>query len=120
MERRQGGELGVRWVESIPVNSLGRLIKQGTIPTELLDAGLRSSGTDRQTVLDNPPQDGAIFLIQYADDLLVPVLMLPGRAKGISVAFRERIGPVRATRAGRSGPNLGIRISPTCLKGSSK
>ena len=98
LERRDGAEEGVRWVRSLPTNSINALIKEEIIAEELLDAGLKSSGTDKETVLSNPAKDGAVFLIQYNDGLLVPVLMLPGQARGISVAFREQGGPVRATR----------------------
>ncbi|MCC6508788.1 MAG: hypothetical protein IT423_06755, partial [Pirellulaceae bacterium] len=99
LERRAGGESGVRWVQSLPTTDLPRLIQDGTLSGDVLDAALASSRTSRQAVLDAPPKDGAIFLVQYRDGLLAPVLMLPGRATAISVAFQAQGGAVQATRA---------------------
>ena len=98
MERRLGAESGVRWVQSMPTSSLKELLDQKTIPRELLLAGLKSSRTNLDAVLKYPPKDGAMFLIQYNDGLLVPVLMLPGLATGISVAFKMEGKPIQATR----------------------
>jgi len=98
LERRANAEAGVRWVQSLATDSLPPLVDSGTIDRELLDAALASSGTDRASVVESPPQDGAIFLIQYEDGLLVPVLMLPGLARAISVAYKTADALV-ATRA---------------------
>jgi hypothetical protein len=91
-------EKGVRWVQSVPVSDLKRLMKEGVIDPEVLDAALAASQTSRQAVLDAPPDDGAIFLIQYRDGLMAPAIMLAGRAQAISTAFRVRGGAVSATR----------------------
>lgn len=98
MERRSGAESGVRWVQSLPTTALPGLLEQQVLRKDVLVAGLQSSRTDLAGVLEPPPEDGAIFLIQYNDGLLVPVLMLPGRADAISVAFQVAGGPVQATR----------------------
>lgn len=99
IERRAGAEQGVRWVQSLPTTSIARLVEDRTIDKDLLAAALASSHTNLQKVLDAPPEDGAVFLIQYVDGLLAPVLMLPGRATAISAAFKTRDGKVQATRA---------------------
>lgn len=99
VERRAGAEKGVRWVQCLPTTAIARLIKERTIDKELLDAALASSQTNLQAVLDQPPSDGAVFLIEYLDGLRAPVLMLPGRAKAISVAFKTGGGKVGVTRA---------------------
>ena len=91
-------EKGVRWVQSLPVSDLTRLMKENVIDPEVLDAALAASQTNRQAVLDAPPEDGAIFMIQYRDGLLAPVLMLPGKAQAISTAFKVQGGAVAATR----------------------
>ena len=91
-------EKGVRWVQSLPVSDLSRLMKESLIDPEVLDAALAASQTNRQAVLDAPPEDGAIFMIQYRDGLLAPVLMLPGKAQAISTAFKVQGGAVAATR----------------------
>jgi hypothetical protein len=99
MERRRGAEQGVAWVEAHPVSSLGRLVDRGWIPTDLLAAALRSSRTDRDAVANTNGNEDGIFLIQYRDGMLVPVLMLNQTADGISVAFEDDSGKIVATRA---------------------
>ncbi|MCU0718659.1 MAG: hypothetical protein MUC83_03070 [Pirellula sp.] len=91
-------ERGVRWVQSLPVRDLGKLLETGVIDPEVLDAALAASKTDRQTILDAPPDDGAIFLIQYRDGFLAPAIMLAGKAQAISMAFQIPGGSVTATR----------------------
>ena len=98
LERRQGAETGVKWVQSLPTTSIRKLIAEKVIAEDVLDAGLKSSHANRDEILSNPSKGGAVFLIHYNDGLLVPVLMLPGQARGISVAFREKNGPIKATR----------------------
>ncbi len=90
-------EKGVRWVQSLPVSDLKRLIQEGVIDPAVLDAALASSKTDRPAVLDAPPEDGAIFLVQYRDGLLAPVLMFPGKAQAISIAFKAQGETISAT-----------------------
>ncbi len=92
-------ERGVRSVQCLPIKSLGQFIEDKTIHLETLDAALQSSQVSRQALLDSPPTDGVIFLIEYRDGWRVPVLMLPTMAKAISVGFKAKHGPVRATRA---------------------
>lgn len=91
-------EKGVSWVQSLPVSELGRLIKEGVINGEVLDAALAASKTSRQAILDGPPADGAIFLVQYRDGLLAPVLMLAGLGQAISMAFKVHGEAVMASR----------------------
>lgn len=90
-------EKGVLWVQSLPLKELNRLIGEAVIDPDVLDAALASSKTSRQAVLDNPPEDGALFLVQYRDGLLVPVLMLASKAEAISVAFKVQGGGVSST-----------------------
>lgn len=98
LERRQAAEQGVKSVQSYPTEAVSKLIADGTISDALLHAGLKSSGTDKETVIGHPDPKGAVFVIEYLDGLTVPVLMLPGQARAISVAFRQPNGPVQATR----------------------
>lgn len=99
MERRRDAEMGVRWVRCLPADSLAGLINDGTIQGDLLDAALACSKTDRPSALQSVNKDSAVFLIQYRDGLLVPVLMLPAAARAISVACKTQDGEVLATRA---------------------
>lgn len=98
LERRTSAESGVRWVQSLPTTSIAELVANKTIRTDLLDAGLKASRTDRHALFANPPKDGAVFLIKYRDGLLAPVLMLPGLASAIAVAFRQPNGTPQAVR----------------------
>jgi hypothetical protein len=90
-------ERGVRWVQSLPMSELSRLIQEAVIDAEVLDAALASNQTNRQAILDAPTEDSAIFLVQYRDGLLAPLLM-SGKAQAISTAFKVRGGTVSATR----------------------
>lgn len=99
IERRARAEQGVSWVQSLPTTAIAGLIDDRTLDRELLGAALASSQTNLATLLAAPPSDGAVFLVQYRDGLLVPVLMLPGCARAISAAFKTRDGAVQATRA---------------------
>lgn len=99
IERRAGAEKGIRWVQSLPTTAIAGLVEDGSLDKALLEAALASSGTNLQAVLGAPPRDGAVFLVQYVDGLLAPVLMLQGHATAISVAFKARDGQVQATRA---------------------
>lgn len=92
-------EGGVRSVQCLSIQELGRLIDAGTIHRETLDAALAASETSREALLTKPPEDGVIFLIEYRDGWTVPVVMLPTTARAISVAFKSKNGPVQATRA---------------------
>jgi hypothetical protein len=50
LERRSGAETGVKWVQSLPLGVLEKLMRDGTIRADLLEAALTSSKTDRQSV----------------------------------------------------------------------
>ena len=99
IERRASDKTGVEWVQAFPTESIPELIARKMIDRELLDAGLKSSGTDFETVLKSPAKEGAVFLIQYMDGLIVPVVMLSIAATGISAACRIQGGRMFATRA---------------------
>lgn len=98
LERRAGAESGVRSVQAVPTTQIGRLLAEGIIDEHLMDQGLAVANTDRSAVLKNPPTDGAVFLIEYKDGLMVPVLMLPGLAQGIAVAVKPHGQASFATR----------------------
>lgn len=98
LERRQGGETGISYVQSFPTESLASLIASGVVQGDLLDAGLQVAGTDRAAVLAAPPADGANFLVGYKDGLVVPVVMLASMAKGIALAVQADGHPLFATR----------------------
>lgn len=101
IEKRASPTTGVEWVQSYPVASIPILLEQKKIDRELLDAGLASSGTDLKSVLASSEKESesGVFMIQYQDGLLVPVIMVPGIATGISAACRLRNSKSFVTRA---------------------
>lgn len=87
VERRRGGETGVKWVQCLQGDAVWRALDDGLISKETFDAALAQ-------VCDNPDRarsakDPTLFLFQYADGLLAAVFMLPGIATGISVAIKQ-------------------------------
>ena len=98
LERRANAEKGVRWVQCLPIDAIPRLQREGTIRDDLFDAALSTSRTNRNAVLESSIPGGAVFLIQYEDGLLAPVLMLSGRANAISAAFKTSDGKVISAR----------------------
>lgn len=99
LERRKDGETGVEWVQCLPTNKIADYIAEGWIDSQLLDEALKVTSGDRQKLLDSPPADGALFMIQYRDGLKVPALMLSGNAQAIGAAIRTQSGQIVATRA---------------------
>jgi len=98
LERRRGGERGVRAIQCLPADAVQRLVDDGTIQADLLEAGLRASQTNRSQLANVALPEAAVFLIEYCDGLRAPVLMLPGAAQAISAAFRVQ-GRTVAMRA---------------------
>lgn len=98
LERRQNAELGVASVQCLPTSKIGEWLQREAIDSELLDKLLALTGGERTKMLGSPPDDGALFVIQYRDGLQVPVLMLPGIAQGIGAAIRTKSGEIIATR----------------------
>jgi len=88
IERRQTSTQAVRWVQSLPGSELNNLVTSGVIQAELLRVILEVTPTRGGDLLSADPSDFDIFLIQYADGLRVPVLMLPGFASGISAVVK--------------------------------
>jgi hypothetical protein len=99
VERRARAELGVSSVQAFDLESIDKLLEDGTIRRDLLEAALERSHSDRQAWDSLPIPETAIFVIQYADGLRVPILMLNDRARAITVAYQTRGGPAIATRA---------------------
>ncbi len=98
LERRANAEKGIRWVQCLPSDAIPRLLSEGIIREDLFEAALKTSKANRRAVIESPIQDGAVFLIQFEDGLLAPVLMLAGRASGISAAFKTSDAGVISTR----------------------
>lgn len=89
-ERRKGGEVGVRRVQCLGGEEIGRAIDGGSVPANLFEAALRAiptrPGADWRTV-SGP--DAALFRIEYTDGFAASVVMLPGVALGFGVSMRR-------------------------------
>ena len=101
VERRKGGETGVKSVSCLSGEAIGEAIAQGRVRRDLLDAALRvapeASSFDPQAF----QRDGsALFLFDYVDGFQGAVLMLEGVVTGCRVALQVRGEDApRATRA---------------------
>ncbi len=90
IERRKTRTQAVKWVQCLPGSSLKELIDKGVIREDLLEVILKITPTKDEDLLETDTNTFAIFLIQFADGLLAPVLMLDGYASAISVVVKAR------------------------------
>lgn len=89
MERRANAEEGVASVQTFPGSELPRLIDTKVVHEDLLRAVLQVTpkNSDKE-IAEVDPAGFTIFLVQYRDGFLVPVLMLDGYARGISACVK--------------------------------
>ena len=103
IERRNCEHQGVRWVQCLPGSHLKRLIAENVIRRDLLERILEVTPTSDEDLLSMDPDSFSIFLIQYRDGLLAPVLMLEGFSQAISAIVKvkgdEPIGGVTEERS---------------------
>ena len=90
IERRKCEHQGVDWVQCLPGSRLKELISNNIIRPDLLKLILEVTPTADQDLLKVDPQGFTIFLIQYTDGLLAPVLMLPRYSRGIAAVVKVR------------------------------
>lgn len=112
LERRKGGETGVRAVRMVEGAGVWKLIDDGTISKELLVSALSRSDTPQgQTIVDGRTQDlvgkgqlpklvekPAAYLIEYRDGLKATLLMLNGAIKDFTFAARVKGKGVMSTQ----------------------
>ena len=112
VERRRGGETGVRAVELITGDAVWKAPDDGRYSRDLLQAALSRSDTPLGlTVEDGRTQnllasgelrrlakDPAAYLIEYRDGLKATLLMLDGAVKDFNFAARLKDGEVRSTQ----------------------
>ena len=87
VERRRGGETGVRWVQCLEGDAVWKALDDGRVRSDLLDAALAVTRTQKGVDLRSS-QNTALFLFEYMDGLPGAVFMLPGYAAGISTAVK--------------------------------
>jgi hypothetical protein len=96
VERRQGGETGVRSVQYIPNDTMFKAMDQGRWSKELLEAGLqtltaKANGDYRDLCSKN--KSAGVFLVEYRDGLKAAAVLLngyvhDGRTGGFAFAGR--------------------------------
>jgi hypothetical protein len=109
VERRRGGETGVKAVQLLTGDAVWKAIDTGRISKELLSSALSRSDTplglselDGRTqdlvgdgVLPGLVKEPGAYLIEYRDGLRASMLMLDGALKDFNFAARVRdVGPV--------------------------
>lgn len=91
VERRRGGETGVRSVQCLQGDAMRQALDAGRVPPDLLAAALKAvpttPGLDPRHAAGD---DVALFLFEYADGFPGAVLMLGGHAQGIGLAVKQR------------------------------
>ena len=88
MERRKGGETGVKSVQTLAGDAVWRAWDRGAFSKELAEAALRRSGTrDFGRPRDHVPNPSA-FLLEYRDGTRAAVLNLSGYVADFTAAVR--------------------------------
>jgi hypothetical protein len=112
VERRRGGETGVRAVQMIEGDAVWRAADEGRFSKSLLGAALsRSDSPQGQTVADGRTQDlltkgrlqslvknPAAYFIEYSDGLKTTLLMLNGAVKDFTFAAQVKGAGVMSTQ----------------------
>jgi hypothetical protein len=112
LERRRGGETGVRAVQMIEGVDVWKAGDAGRYSKELLESALSRSDTPQgQTIVDGRTQnlvakgelpklvkDPAAYFIEYRDGLKATLLMLNGAIKDFTFAARVRGSGVQSTQ----------------------
>ena len=112
LERRKGGETGVRAVQMIEGEAVWKALDARQISRDLLVSALSRSDTPQgQTIVDGRTQDlvakgelpklvknPAAYFLEYRDDLKATLLMLNGAVKDFTFAARVKGAGVQSTQ----------------------
>jgi hypothetical protein len=102
LEKRLGGETGVKNITALAGEEVFAAINEGRIPADLLDACLAAEGLTQAGLHENIqnaaieteycPANPTAFLIEHNDGVLVWHVCLQGHVANFSVAFRTENG----------------------------
>ena len=91
VERRKGGEVGVRVVQCLSGKAIWEAVDKGLINSSLIDAvaavSLKADGVDVRSA--SSPNDH-LFVVEYCDGFVAGVLMTRGFARSISAGVKIR------------------------------
>jgi len=88
VERRQGAETGVVWVQCLQGDAMWSVLDDGTVSRALFDAAYALVGKPSVSPRSGTDPQTALFLFQYTDGLQGAVFMLPGIAEATGVALQ--------------------------------
>jgi hypothetical protein len=86
IERRQAAERGVKWVQCLRGAAMWKVLDDGIIRQDVFDTALAQVPREDRDVRHS--KEATLFLFQYVDGLTGAVFMLPGYARGTSVALK--------------------------------
>lgn len=104
VERRRGSERGVKWVQYLDGDAMWKVVDDGVVPKDVLDAGLALQPKMGNT---DPRKDkrASLFLFEYLDGFMGAQFMLPtvtktavalkikGHKRPFATHFEERAHP---------------------------
>jgi hypothetical protein len=93
VERRRGGETGVKWVAWLDADKMWKAVDSGVVRQDLLDAALTATPKAPTAMADPRQAKGGgvgLFLFEYTDGLIGAVFMLPGYLQGCGVAVKVK------------------------------
>ncbi len=94
VERRRGAEKGVRWVQFLQGPAMWKVVDEGLVSQELLEAALSVVPKRRNPDIRDDPRS-ALFLFQYADGLLGALFMLQTVSRiSVALKLRDRAEPI--------------------------
>lgn len=97
IERRKGGETGVKSVQCLRGEAMWKAIDDGTVNKELYENALGTIPHKPDAEL-RKDKDAALFRFEYSDGFLGTVVMLGFSATGNAVAWKLKGMPPTATR----------------------
>lgn len=86
VERRRGGETGVRAVQCLQKEACWRFIKENAWAEKLFDAALANSNTRRQGAPRDLVKEPTVFTVDYNDGLKAAAFLMTGLVEDFTVA----------------------------------